>query len=190
MHKCNSTLWIVLYTWNENWNCSCELDKALWKLFNHIGTLCNQPGKQKLHLVSLSCVSNCIEKPSECYSPLAFPATLWNMSQRRIQTVGVVRDVTAVTQQKSCLVTSLATTFTKSAIQATPALCQDDFVDLQRKQKPVTSLMNHTDLVLDSRPKMFLHMRTTLDMASMKNFSVVIWHHNKTKHKMTLSCFC
>ena len=137
--------------------------------------------------MSLSCVSNCIKKPSEHYSPLAFPATLWNMPQWGIQTVGVVRDVTAVTQQKSGLITSFATTFTKSAIQATPALCQDDFVDLQTKQKPVTSQMNHADLVLDLRPKMFLHMRETLNMTSMENFSAAIRRHNKTKHKMTLS---
>ena len=77
------------------------------------------------------------------------------MSQWRIQTVSVVRDVTAVTQQKSCFVTSLATTLTKCAIQATPAFRQDDFVDLEIKQKPVTSQMNHIDLVLDLRTKMF-----------------------------------
>ena len=80
--------------------------------------------------------------PPRLSLPFAFPASRRHVRERRVEAVGVVADVTAVTQQQVRLVAPLAAPLAQGAVQATPALGQDHFVDL-REQREIISCTKH-----------------------------------------------
>ena len=46
------------------------------------------------------------------FSPFALPSSLWHVIKRRVKTVGVVTDVTTVTEEETGLITTLTTPLT------------------------------------------------------------------------------
>lgn len=66
--------------------------------------------------------------------PFALPATLGHGLQGRVEAVGVVADVAVITQQESPWVRGLPASLAHRALQAPPALAQDHFSDLEKKQ--------------------------------------------------------
>lgn len=66
----------------------------------------------------------------DIYTPLALPAALGHRLQGRVQAVGVVADVTVVTQQQTARVGGLAARFTHRTLQTAPAFIQHHLGDL------------------------------------------------------------
>lgn len=63
--------------------------------------------------------------------PFALPAAARDVLKGRVQAVGVVADVTLVTQQEASGVARLATSLTHRTLQTPPAFTQHHFSDLQ-----------------------------------------------------------
>ena len=72
----------------------------------------------------------CTDEAAGSYTPFALPAVLGNVLQRRVQAVGVIADVTVVTQQQTARVGGLATRFTHRTLQTAPAFIQHHLGDL------------------------------------------------------------
>lgn len=66
----------------------------------------------------------------DIYTPLALPAALGHRLQGRVQAVGVVADVTVVTQKQAAWVAGLATCLAHRALQTPPAFTQHHPGDL------------------------------------------------------------
>lgn len=63
--------------------------------------------------------------------PFALPAAARDVLKGRVQAVGVVADVTLVTQQKAPRVARLTARLAHCTLQTPPAFTQDHFCDLQ-----------------------------------------------------------
>ena len=68
-------------------------------------------------------------------SPLALPAVLGHVLQGRVQAVGVVADVTVVTQQEAPRVAGLAARLAHRTLQAAPAFTQHHLGDLGQNDR-------------------------------------------------------
>lgn len=66
------------------------------------------------------------------FLPFALPTTLGNIVQGWVQAVGVVTDITVITQQKTRGVRSLSTHLTNNTFQTAPALTKHRLSDLQK----------------------------------------------------------
>lgn len=66
------------------------------------------------------------------HSPFALPAVLGHVLQRRVQAVGVIADVTVITQKQTARIGGLATGLANRALQTTPAFTQYHLGDLSK----------------------------------------------------------
>lgn len=87
------------------------------------------PGTQRDSTIA-SLVPALLESPS---SPLALPAALGHCEQWRVQAVGVIADVTVVTQQQARGVRGLAAHLAHNALHAAPALQEHHLGNLREK---------------------------------------------------------
>ena len=69
---------------------------------------------------------------SKSFSPLALPAVLGNILQRRVKAIRVITDITVITEQQTARVRGLATSLTHGTLQTTPAFTQHHLGDLYR----------------------------------------------------------
>lgn len=65
------------------------------------------------------------------FLPFALPATLWNIVQGWVQAVGVIADITVITQQQTGRVRSLSTHLAHNTFQTAPALTEHRLGDLE-----------------------------------------------------------
>lgn len=64
------------------------------------------------------------------YSPFALPAVLGHVLQRRVQAVGVIANVTVVTQQQAAGICGLTAGLAHCTLQTAPAFTQHHLGDL------------------------------------------------------------
>lgn len=89
--------------------------------------------------------SNCISGPftTSCQTlerhpgslPLAFPATLGHSEQWRVQAVGMVANVTVITEQQARRVRGLAANLAHNTLHTTPAFEQHHLGDLVQRER-------------------------------------------------------
>lgn len=75
------------------------------------------------------------ESTGEAWVPSALPASLGDGLQGRVQAVGMVADVTVVTEQEPPGVSGFPAGLTHGALQAPPAFAKNHFRDLQRNKQ-------------------------------------------------------